>query len=73
MKIRQPKYFFKCPFCEKGAFLMYKKPVYSDKLMANNCIFPDGTKPVSGDNVKCFQCKTGIPDFYLRTERVFNL
>ena len=70
---KRPQYYFKCPFCEKGAFLMYKKPVSSDKLMARNCVFPDGTKPISGDSVKCFQCKVGIPDFYIKTDRVFKL
>ena len=73
MKIKNPKYYFKCPFCEKGAFLMYRKPVSHETLNTNNCVFQDGTKPVLGDNVKCFQCKAGIPDFYLKTERIFNL
>lgn len=71
--VKKPKYYFQCPFCKKRAFLMYKKPISHETLKASNCVFHDGTKPISGDNVKCFQCKVGIPDFYLKTERILKL
>lgn len=71
--LKKPKYYFKCPFCEKGAFLMYEKPVPHTTLTAEKCVFPDGTKPVPHTTLKCFYCKADIPELYLQTERVFKL
>lgn len=46
--------------CGGVAFLLSKRPSVGDMLMEKDAMFPDGSKPRSGEKIVCGTCKQPI-------------
>lgn len=59
------KYGYICTWCGKVAFFTNVMPEKGQRILSQNFIKPDGTKPMPNSNIICTQCHEPIVTMYV--------